>query len=263
MKSLLILALFFSSATFAQTSPEEKQIAELEKKILEKKAALAKINADKGAALKRIEEQQKELAEQEARLKAEMAQPAVATSTQVTSELTVRAQPMFTRDWFFDAGSALDIYFGNKYKPDGGTERTRDRHAINVEGGRNFGRFEVAPRIFYARFDFESYDGSESSLGLTFTYNIIENQPGTSLVPFVDTGVVSGKYSDNSGANGESDEYTTITVATGVKYFPFGELVALKARAYYYVRDGEIDSGSKFDYKTSGLRFDGGFYIYF
>ncbi|MCB0349546.1 MAG: hypothetical protein KDD38_00070 [Bdellovibrionales bacterium] len=174
-----------------------------------------------------------------------------------------RSDGLRQRDFHIDAGNVINLILGENLKSDSGTNRDRNRQTINLDAGWNWGSFEAGPLIYYDKYDADSYKEESLSLGGQVAYNFIPNQPGNDLVPYTYLKLYHFDYDYDHSTN-FSSSYTekglVYEIGGGVKYFPFGEYLALVASAYYKVNDAEQDS---VDYTVNGLRARGSFLIYF
>lgn len=157
----------------------------------------------------------------------------------------------------------------NVYKPDGGSTRNRHGQNLYFEFGRNFGFFEISPVIHFSSYDYESYKTDSLGYGLSGSYNFIENKIGNNLIPFAQLAVLKDKTSEtwpsSSSNNDWTDESTIFNVGTGIKYFPFGQILSLETVLRYRTTNGKYDETNsiKFDYKKTGLNLDFSALIYF
>lgn len=125
--------------------------------------------------------------------------------------------------------------------------------------GWNRGDMEYGP-IAAVRFTGSSgVSTREFQVGGFFDYNLVENTPGTE---WVYGGAATLNYTllnDTQGSNTASGSNLALTLGGQLKWFPFGNSVAIRGDAYY----GHSSRSLRTDSTTSGFYLTGGFYIYF
>ena len=219
MRSLLISILFLSFQTVmaqGNLDADKKQIAEMEKALAKKKASLKE-------KLNAVDQE--------------------------------KFKHLRKRETYFDVGSIITLVLSDRYES-GNTTRDRSRQILNINGGWNWGNYELGPILSYDHYDKDNNVEDYLGVGGQFDYNFTENKPGNDLVSFFRLYVQSYTYEDNS-----SDEDGLITtVGGGVKYFPFGEYLSLIGQVYYRHVDGDFGTST---FTTKGFRTNGSLVVYF
>ena len=177
----LLTIILFSTAAFSQGLPkntleqEKKKIAELEKQLQKKKSDLEIMENTKAVELEKIEAEKKALADKERKIRNEIESESL-TDQQQVSVATPKDQFIQNRNWFFNPKSLLSLIFSDKIKYDSGVDRSRNRRALYLIGGRNFGFYEIAPSIYFDSSDLDTRKTNATEYGLTAAINFIENK---------------------------------------------------------------------------------------
>lgn len=253
MNKLIIVAfLFLPVSSWSQQknlTKEEQQIIEMEKKLEARKEALKRKKlqeSDKQKELAEIRKKKKEL---------ELEERAILSNSKKNKEAKSAKAELRGRDYYVDTSSLLFLMFKDVVDRDSGSDSEYTNQSLKLDGGWNFGHFEVGPMVSQRDADFDSFKTRTLALSVKGTYNFIENAPGNNHIPFVELTLSKVEFK-RTGVGSFEDNYTSMSLGGGLNYFPFGEILSIKPRVYYLKTDGE-------DYVRSGFRFTNDVVVYF